>query len=105
MDVPDPEKREGLHGGGGVYFVLSLVPDYRLSGPVLRDTARLSQRYPPIARYGVFFLSQHDQLGAIAPPPFLRVSPHGVHAKWRCDTPPPPQKGYLSDTCAIPYKG
>ena len=24
-----------------------------LSGPVLRDTARLSQRYPPIARYGV----------------------------------------------------
>ena len=25
-----------------------------LSGPVLRDTARLSQRYPPIARYGVF---------------------------------------------------
>ena len=24
------------------------------SGPVLRDTARLSQRYPPIARYGVF---------------------------------------------------
>ena len=23
-----------------------------LSGPVLRDTARLSQRYPPIARYG-----------------------------------------------------
>ena len=26
-----------------------------LSGPVLRDTARLSQRYPPIARYGVFW--------------------------------------------------
>ena len=24
-----------------------------LSGPVLRDAARLSQRYPPIARYGV----------------------------------------------------
>ena len=30
--------------------------DY-LSGPVLRDTARLSQRYPPIARYGVFGVS------------------------------------------------
>ena len=28
-----------------------------LSGPVLRDTARLSQRYPPIARYGVFGVS------------------------------------------------
>ena len=25
-----------------------------LSGPVLRDTARLSQQYPPIARYGFF---------------------------------------------------
>ena len=28
-----------------------------LSGPVLRDTARLSQRYPPIARYGVLGVS------------------------------------------------
>ena len=25
-----------------------------LGGPALRDTARLSQRYPPIARYGGF---------------------------------------------------
>ena len=32
------------------------------------------------------------------------VSKHG-HARWRCDTPPPPrEKGYLSDTCAIPYE-
>ena len=28
-----------------------------LSGPVLRDTARLSQRYPPIACYGFFGVS------------------------------------------------
>ena len=28
-----------------------------LSGPVLRDTARLSQRHLPIARYGVFGVS------------------------------------------------
>ena len=28
--------------------------------------------------------------------------PTGEHAKWRCDPPPPPQRGYLSDTCAIP---
>ena len=28
-----------------------------LSGPGLRDTARLSQRYPPIARYGLFGVS------------------------------------------------
>ena len=32
-------------------------PTQTLSGPVLRDTARLSQRYPPIARYGVFGVS------------------------------------------------
>ena len=55
-----------------------------LSGPVLRDTARLSQRYPPIAL------------------PFSECFPLGEHAKWRCDT--PPQKGYLSDTHAIPYE-
>ena len=29
-----------------------MTPWHALSGPVLRDTARLSQRYPPIARYG-----------------------------------------------------
>ena len=38
------------------------------------------------------------------PCPFSERSPLGEHAKWRCDTPPPPQKGYLSDTCAIPYE-
>ena len=62
---------------------------WTLSGPVLRDAARLSQRYPPIARYGFFLVSQHGQLGAIPPPPFLSVSPLERNAKWRCDTPPP----------------
>ena len=39
-------------------------------------------------------------------PPFLSLSPPppGEHAKWRCDTPPPPQKGYLSDTGAIQHE-
>ena len=73
-----------------------------LSGPVLRDTARLSQRYPPSLRAMGFLVSQHGQLGAIPPPPFLSVSPLGEQVKWRRDT--PPRKGYLSDTCAIPYK-
>ena len=36
----------------------------------------------PLLRAMGFLVSQHGQLGAI----------------------PPPQKGYLSDTCAIPYK-
>ena len=72
---------------------------YGLSGPVLRDTARLSQRYPPIARYGVFGVSTWP-IGCDTPSPFCQRFPLGEHAKWRCDT--PPQKGYLSDTCAIP---
>ena len=71
-----------------------------LSGPVLRDTARLSQRYPPIARYG-FLVSQHDQLGAIPPTPFLSVSPLESMRSRGCDT-PPPSKGvsqrYWRDT-------
>ena len=51
-----------------------------------------------------FLVSQHGQLGAIPPPPFSERFPLGEHTKWRCDTPPPPQKGYLSDTCAIPHE-
>ena len=72
-----------------------------LSGPVLRDTARLSQRYPPIARYGVFGVSTWPT-GCDTPPPFSERFPIGEHSKWRCDT--PPQKGYLSDTCTIPFE-
>ena len=74
-----------------------------LSGPVLRDTARLSQRYTPIARYGVFGVSTWP-IGCDTPSPFSEPFPLGEHAKWRCDTPPPPQKGYLSNTRAIPYE-
>ena len=36
------------------------------------------------------------------PLPLSERFPIGEHAKWRCDT--PPQKGYLSDTGAIPYE-
>ena len=71
-----------------------------LSGPVLRDTARLSQRYPPIARYGVFGVATWP-IGCDTPSPFSERFPLGEHAKWRCDT-PPPLKGvsqrYLRDT-------
>ena len=72
-----------------------------LSGPVLRDTARLSRRYPPIARYGGFGVSTWP-IGCDTPSPFSEPFPLGEYAKWRCDT--PPQKGYLSDTRAIPYE-
>ena len=73
-----------------------------LSGPVLRDTARLSQRRPLLRAMG-FLVSQHGQLGAIPPPPFLSVSPLESMRSGGV-IPPPPQKGYLSDTCAIPYE-
>ena len=68
-----------------------------LRGPVLRDTARLSQRYRAVG----FLVSQHGQLGSIPPPPFSERFPLGeVEVRY----PPPPQKGYLSDTFAIPYE-
>ena len=38
-------------------------------GPVLRDTARLSQRYPPIARHGLFGVSTWP-IGCDTPSPF-----------------------------------
>ena len=49
-----------------------------------------------------FFVSQHGQLGAIPLPPFLSVSP--LESMQSGGAIPPPQKGYLSDTCAIPYE-
>ena len=60
---------------------------HSLSGLVLRDTARLSQRYPPIARYGVFGVPTWPS-GCDTPSPFSEHFPLGEHAKWRCDTPP-----------------
>ena len=57
----------------------------------------------PLLRAMGFLVSQHGQLGAIPPPLFLSVSPlesiREVEVRY-----PPPQKGYLSDTCAIPYE-
>ena len=58
-----------------------------LSGPVLRDTAKLSQRYPSIARYGVFGVLTWP-VGCDTPSPFSEQFPCGEHAKSRCDTPP-----------------
>ena len=64
------------------------------SGPVLRDTARLSQRYPPIACYGVFAVSQHDQLGAM--PPFLSLLPSESMRSGGAIPPPPPHRRSIS---------
>ena len=49
-----------------------------------------------------FLVSQHGELGAIPPPPFLSVSP--LESMRNGGAIHPPQKGYLSDTCAIPHE-
>ena len=51
-----------------------------------------------------FLVSQHGQLGAIPPPLFLSVSPLESMRSGGAIPPPPPQNGYLSDTCAIPFE-
>ena len=74
----------------------------QLSGPVLRDTTRLSQRYPPIARYGVWCLDMATSL----PPwssPFLTISSFkSMQSGGAIVLPPPPLKRasqrYLRDT-------
>ena len=73
-----------------------------LSGPVLHDTARLSQRYPPIARYGVFGVSTWP-IGCNTPSPFSERFPFGEHANWRCDA-PPPQRGISAIPARYPMK-
>ena len=73
--------------------------ELRLSGSVLRDTATISAIPPPIARYGVFGVSTWP-IGCDTPPPFLSVPTPGEHAKWRCDTPPPPPKMGISSILA-----
>ena len=55
----------------------------------------------PLSRYGVL-VSHHGKLGAIPPPPFLSVSP--LESMRSGGAIPPPQKGYLSDACAIPFE-
>ena len=56
----------------------------------------------PLLRAMGFLVSQHGQMGAIPPPPFLSVSP--LESMPSAGAIPPPQKGYLSDTGAIPYE-
>ena len=78
--------RGTYHSGTKTFKIsnhLSISPKISLitskhSGPVLRDTARLSQRYPPIqgpiARYGVFGVSPWP-IGCDTPSPFSERFP------------------------------
>ena len=73
---------------------------HRKEGAEKRPLGRISSRQPPLSanpfsklvtslRAMGFLVSQHGQLGAIPPPPFLSVSPlESICEVWRCDAPP-----------------
>ena len=71
-----------------------VAPYYAIPRNYLSDT--------PLLRAMGFLVSQHGQLGAIPPPPFLSFSP--LNSMQSGGAIPLPKKGYLSDTCAIPYE-
>ena len=96
------KKREVMVARSKSWLLLRKFPTL----PLLAPYCAIPRDYlsdTPLLRAMGFLVSQHGQLDAIPPSPFSERSPLGEHAKWRCDT-PPPQKGYLSDTCAIPYQ-
>ena len=78
---------------GGAHRIL-VAPYCAIPRDYLSDTLLL--------RAMGFLVSQHGQLGAILPPPFLSVSP--LESMRSGGAMPPPEKGYLSDTCAMPYE-
>ena len=69
------------------------------SGPVLHDTARLSQRYAPTMRYGASGVSTWP-MGCDTPSPFSEPSPL-ENMRSGAAIPPPLPRGYVSDTCPI----
>ena len=72
--------------------------DFSLSDRLSKETSPLVAPYcaiprdylsdTPLLRAMGFLVSQHGQLGAIPPPPFLSVSPLESMRSGRCDTPP-----------------
>ena len=87
-------KRASPHNIGSWRSVHLVAPYCAIPRDYLSDT--------PLLRAMGFLVSQHGHLGAIPPPPFLSVSP--LESLRSGGAIPPPQKGYLSDTCAIPYE-
>ena len=69
----------------------AIPPDYLSDTPLLRAMG--------------FLVPQHGQLGD-TPSLFSERSPLGEHAKWRCDTPPPPplKRGISAIPARYPMK-
>ena len=86
------------------YAPLGVHPSKTLVAPYCAIPRDYLSDTPHSAQYG-FLVSQHGQSGAIPLPPFLSVSPlESMRSRRAILLPPPPQKGYLSDTSAIPYE-
>ena len=73
---------ESMRSGGLVAPYRAIPRDYLSDTPLLRAMG--------------FLVSQHGELGAIPPFPFLSLSP--LESMRSGGAIPPPQKGYLSDT-------
>ena len=68
-----------------------------------RDTARLSQRYPPIARYGVFGVSTWP-IGCDTPSPFSERFPPWRACEVEVRYPPPHKRGISAILARYPMK-
>ena len=87
-------KRKGFWTTRGGRAIISMCTVEPLSSPVLRDTARLSQRYPPVARYEVFAVSTWPIGCDNRLPLFLRSLLESMRSGGAI--PPPPQKRILA---------
>ena len=100
-NVPDKERspKRNIRDSQG-WFLQRLIST-KLSGPVLCETRETISAIPPYCALWGFLVSQHGQLGAIPPPPFLSPSPLESMRSGGA-IPPPPSKGvsqrYLRDT-------
>ena len=87
-------KQELISRQPALQLALLVAPYCAIPRDYLSDT--------PLLRAMRLSVSQHGQLGAIPPPPFLSVSP--LESMGSGGAIPPLKKGYLSDTCAIRYE-
>ena len=94
-----------VHHGAGPNCCLGGPSHSPLVAPCCASHREIISAIPPRLRAMGFLVSQHGQLGAMAPSPLSERFPLGEHAKWRCESPPPPpQKGISAILARYPVK-
>ena len=94
-----PPKKQAL-----MWLALGNCVSFHLSAPMLHDTVRLSQRYPPYcALWGCGCLNSTWPFGAI-PLPFLRLSSLESMRSGGATPAPPPIKGVIAILARYPMK-